>query len=117
MDKLFREHSRKIHIILGKESIDDPDEKNTTISFLNPIPIKAIVSDIVAEKLIWKFPGIKVEQAKELILRKRDLDLIRLSHKILIDGIEFYAYQDNIANFSIEHLRCDWYRVNVWRVK
>ena len=61
MDKLFQETAKNIKIFLAIETIDDPYEKNVSLTDLNPIPIKAIVSDLTFAKINWAIPGVLVE--------------------------------------------------------
>ena len=117
MEKMFKELAKSIKIFIAKESITDPFEKTISRSDLNPIPIKAIVSTVTPEKLSWKFYGLKVMEAKELIIEKNNLNLIRLSHKIEIDGIEFYSYRENVSNFTIFSLDDKYVRITLWRIQ
>ena len=114
---LIRQEGKIIRIYLGVESQIDPFSKEVSVTLHNPIPIKAIVTTVASEKLIWKFYGIKVQEAKELIVNNKDLKLIRMSHKIEIGETEFYAYRDNIASFTIQELDENYSRVTIWRVE
>ncbi len=117
MDKMFKQLAKSIRVYIAKESIIDPFEKNVSRLNLNPISIKAIVSTVSPEKLNWKFYGMKVQEAKELIIKKNDLNLIRLSHKIEIDGIYFLSYRENVSNFSIFSLDDKYVRITLWRIE
>lgn len=56
---------------------------------------KAIVSDVDYARVSYKLPGIQVEEAKELVLRKNDLSIFLNSKKVIIDGKEYYSWKDN----------------------
>lgn len=89
MDKLFKDMAKSIKIYLGKENIDDPYEKNVSLTTMNPIPIKAIISDLTFAKIQWAMPGIVADKAKEITIKIRHKSLLEMSQKIEIDG-EFY---------------------------
>ena len=91
MDNLFEVASQKIRIYIGRETVDDPYEKNVTVSMLNPVPISAIVSDLVFSQINWKMPGIVTDKAKQLIIKKRHKNLLQKSQKIQVVGeTEYY---------------------------
>jgi len=89
VDKLFKDMAKSIKIYLGKENIDDPYEKNVSLTTMNPIPIKAIISDLTFAKIQWAMPGIVADKAKEITIKIRHKSLLEMSQKIEIDG-EFY---------------------------
>ncbi|MEQ9716551.1 MAG: hypothetical protein ABGF52_13620 [Candidatus Asgardarchaeum sp.] len=88
-DLFFREHSKPIRISRGLETIDDPFEKNVTVVYLNPLPIRAIISDLTMAKVNYAMPGISTDKAKEIIIEKKRRHLIERSHRIEIAG-EYY---------------------------
>lgn len=89
MDRVFRDHSRPIRLYMSIETQVDPIEKNVTHTELNPLPIKAIVTDMVSSQIQWKMPGIVTEKAKEVITKKKYKNMIEQTYKIEIDE-EFY---------------------------
>lgn len=115
MKKLFRQKAKPITVFLASESETDPYEHTIELLYLNPIPIKAMIAQISPEKMVWRFYGKKVSEAKELIIEQNNLNLIRMSYKIEIEGTEFLAYNDKTANFSIELLDDNYARVVLWR--
>jgi len=102
MKKLFKQHSRSIRIYILKEVIEDPYEKNlnkdSSIEYI--YPIKAIVSNIPSEKLVWKVPGIKLDKSVNIIIEKKDMEKIKLSSRIEIEE-EFYGYRDDIGRMTM----------------
>ena len=95
MEELFREKSRTIKIYLGIEVEIDPYEKNVETTILNPFPIKAIVTDLVASQSQWKMPGIITEKAKEIIIEKKYESLLLKSQKIKIDNDYYVGWRQN----------------------
>lgn len=93
MDELFKEHSQKILIYLAVPSISDPFEKNETLSELPSLPIDAIVSDLGFGKIRWTMDGISTDDAKELIIEKKNKTLLEQCYKIEIDSILYEGYK------------------------
>ena len=93
MEDLFREQSQRILIYLAVPSIDDPYEKNETLSELPSLPIDAIVSDLGFGKVKWQMDGISTDDAKELIVEKKNKTLMEQCYKIEIDGIIYEGYK------------------------
>jgi hypothetical protein len=107
-DKLFKTKAQTIKIYLALEEVIDPYEKNVSLTYLNPIPIKAIVSDLTTSQLIWKLPGIRADKGKELLIKNKDFHLIEKSQKIEIEGEEYYGWKDNAGN-RIQYIEEDQY--------
>ena len=89
LNELFDDIGKTIRIYLATETILDPIEKNVELTYLNPFPIKAIITDLVATQSQWKMAGIVTEKAKEIIIRKKYRSLLEKSYKIEVDG-DFY---------------------------
>jgi len=89
LNDFFRNVGQTIKVYLATETIEDPYEKNVSLTDLNPLPLKAIVTDLIASQAQWKMPGIEIEKAKQIIIKKNRRNLIEQSHKIEIDN-EFY---------------------------
>ena len=93
MKDLFREQSQRILIYLAVPSVNDPYEKNETLSELPSLPIDAIVSDLGFGKVKWQMDGISTDDAKELIVEKKNKTLMEQCYKIEIDGIIYEGYK------------------------
>ena len=93
MNELFEEQSQRILIYLAVPSIDDPYEKNETLSELPSLPIDAIVSDLGFGKVKWQMDGISTDDAKELIIELKNKTLMEQCYKIEIDGILYEGYK------------------------
>ena len=89
LNDFFREHAKTIRIYLATETLVDPFEKNVSLTELNPIPIRAIISDVSPASAIYKMPGISTEKTKEIIIKKKYESLLKQSQKIEFDG-DFY---------------------------
>ena len=93
MEELFKEKAQKIRIYLGTEVETDPYEHTTETTMLNPLPIKAIVTDLTASQSQWKMPGIVADKAKEIIIEKKYESLLLKSQKIKIDNDYFVGWK------------------------
>jgi len=93
MNELFEEQSKRILIYLAVPSIDDPYEKNETLSELPSLPIDAIVSDLGFSKVKWTMDGISTDDAKELIIELKNKTLMEQCYKIEINGILYEGYK------------------------
>lgn len=116
MDRLFKEKSQMIRIYLATETIADPIEKNIIETYLNPFPIKAIVTDLTFTKIQWVMPGIITNMAKEIIIEKKYESLLLKSRKIQIDSEYFEGWKQNgKLQYRIEenYIRCYIYAKQV----
>lgn len=82
LDDLIEKEGQWLEVYMGIETIDDAFEKNVITTNINPISIKAFVSDQVASKAQWIMIGIKVSQIKEIYFAKKYRGLIEASQKI-----------------------------------
>ena len=93
MDELFRENSQKILIFLAIPTIEDPFEKNESLSELPSLPIDAIVNDLSFSKVKWNMDGISTDSAKEIYIEKKNKNLLEQCYKIQIDSIDYEGYK------------------------
>ena len=118
MDELFNQESTHIKIYLALEVEADPLEKNVTLTYLQPVPIKAIVTDLTATQIRWKSYGAISEDGKEILCKKKYRTLLENSQKIIVQGEtnEYEGYRVN-GKMSIReegnYIRCIIYRKNV----
>jgi hypothetical protein len=95
MEELFREQSKRIKIYLSNEIETDPFEKTKEITYLPPLAIDAVVSDLSFSKIQWTLQGITTNSAKELLVEKKNKSLLEQSSKIEIDGEDYEGYRIN----------------------
>jgi len=92
----------KVLVYSAKDTIDDPYEKTTTKTFLNPIAIDALVRDITPESLVWKYFGQIPMGSKEIICEKRHIDTLKTADKIKI-GTDYYnVRKDDSKGWKIQ---------------
>jgi len=80
-DDLLELNGHWIQVYLGIEAVDDPFEKNVITTTINPISIKALVTDHASSKAQWIMPGIVVSKIKEIYVAKKYRSLIEASQK------------------------------------
>jgi len=92
MDIVFRKNSQSVLIYLAIESDNDPFEHDVSLSYLNPLPIQAIVTDLEFAQVNYKMPGILTNKAKVLLVEKKYRTLLEQSSKIQIVGDTDYYH-------------------------
>ena len=91
----------KVIIYPAVETIADPYENNKTLSYLNPITIKAYVATIKPESLRWKYVGQLPSESVEILCEIKYDNLLRIADKIQIGDNYYKCYKDDAQNFSI----------------
>lgn len=91
----------KVLIYSARETEDDPYEHTKSLSFLNPITIKASVRNISTEALAWKYYGNIPIGSKELICEKKYKNSLLIADKIQIGSDFFKCYKDDQKGFGI----------------
>ena len=109
MNNIFRENSQKILIYLATTVDQDPFEHNVETTMLNPLPISAICTDLIASQIAYKMPSINTDKAKEIIIEKKYKSLLLQSYKIKIDDDYYQGWKTN-SRLQIreeqDYLRC-----------
>ena len=107
MDKqLFRESSTKLLVYIATEVVNDPIEKTTTKTFLNSLPIDAVVADLSSARAVYKMNGKLVDKAKEIIVERKHRPLLELSYKFKVQG-ESDLYQGWKVNKKMQIFELD----------
>jgi len=92
----------KVLVYSAKDTIDDPYEKTSTKTFLNCVPIDALIRDITPESLVWKYFGQIPMGSKEIICEKRHIDTLKTADKIKI-GADYYSVRkDDSKGWKIQ---------------
>jgi len=102
LKNINKENVKTILVYPRYTTVDDPYEKTKKENFLEAVPIKdAIVTEIGAGSLKWKYYGQIPGGSKQVICRKQYLTLLKVAGKIEIDG-EFYGvWVDADKGFTI----------------
>lgn len=102
--QLIKENSTKIYIYMSTRTYGDdydPYAKNYTYTNLNPRVIKAYVTEISPEALVWKSYGLKEMGSKEIICEKKYADWFKNANKITIDGDDYEVFREAVGNRAI----------------
>lgn len=91
----------KVKIYPAIETENDPYEHSKTLSFLNPLTIKALVSTESFEALKWKYYGQIPSGSKKIIADKKYYNYFKVADKILIDNEEYFCWKDDSKNLMI----------------
>ena len=97
--KLLKDRSltTKVQIFLSSKSAgDDYDEyeDNYTFANLNPITIRAYVTDIAPETAFWKQYGLHQDGIKEILAEKRYKTAFENANKIIISDVEYQVFKE-----------------------
>ena len=92
----------KVLVYSAKDTVDDPYEKTTTKTFLNPVAIDALVRDLTPESLVWRYFGQIPMGSKEIICEKKYIDTLKTADKIKI-GTDYYSVRkDDSKGWKIQ---------------
>ncbi len=91
----------KVSVYPAEVSIDDPYEKNTNKTFMNPITIKAYVTQLSFESLKWKYPGQVPGGSVQIICYNKYETLLKTAYKIKIGDKYYKCLQDDDKGFLI----------------
>jgi len=79
----------------------DPYEKNRENTYMNPIPIKALIRQISQEALRWKYYGQVPSKSIEIIAELKYETLFKTASKIKYDEDYYKCMKDDSQNFMI----------------
>lgn len=102
-DKIYTEFKETVTVYLkGSKTKSANYDKFTdtgyTLTQQNPIFIKAIIRDVKAEELITKSIGLTSFGAKKIVIKERDVSLIKNASRIVIKDEDYYVYDDAVGN-------------------
>lgn len=101
--KIYTEFKDTVEVYLkGSKTKSASYDKYTNTGYTttqqNPIFIKAIIRDVKAEELITKNIGLTSYGAKKIVIKERDISLIKDASRIVIDEEDYYVYNDAVGN-------------------
>ena len=91
----------KVLVYCAKETVDDPYEKTTTKSFMNPIAIDALVQQITPTSLRWKYWGQLPQESVQIICELKHENILISADKIKINDKLYKVYKDDSIGFGI----------------
>jgi len=81
--------TEKILIYVAKERTDDYTEETKILTYMNAIPINAIVTQLSDTQVYWRTNGIMVDIAFGLLVDKKYKALIDQSYRIKVRNTYF----------------------------
>jgi hypothetical protein len=94
----YQLEGESILIYPGHEKKIDPFDETKEITYLSPIPIKALVKDFSPKALVWKDYGIKDIGTKQVMIEPKYLSLIENCVKLKIRDEEYTVFKDAASN-------------------
>jgi len=92
--QLIDKQSIKIFVYMASKTLTDPYEKTYDYTNLNPLVVKAYVSEISPEALVWKSYGLKEMGAKELIADDKYLSWFKICNRVVIENEDYEVYRE-----------------------
>lgn len=102
--EVFRNEGKlaTLYAYASQHILEDPYEKNlATSTYLNPLPVKALIRQVSAESLHWKYFGNIPVGSIEVITEKKNLTLLKTADKIKYRDNYFKCYKDDSKGFTI----------------
>jgi len=101
--KVLEDEGKMTKILLypATEVIADPFEKNKVKSFLNPLTIKAYVTQLSFESLRWKYTGQMPSGSVQILCDTKYENLLKIADKIKIGSTYYKTWKDDSKNFMI----------------
>jgi len=99
--ELVRVNGTKVYVYFATKSAGDdydPEEKNYTYTNMNPLVIKAYLTQISPEKLVWKQYGLQEMGAVELLCEAKYKNWFKICNKIVIDDNEYAVFKVGNGN-------------------
>ena len=100
---LLRNEGRltNLHVYQAQEVQLDPYEKNKSLTFMNSLPVKALVRQVSFEALHWKYYGQLPVGSIEVIVEKKNKTLLRTADKIKYNDDYYKCWKDDSRGFAI----------------
>lgn len=92
----------KVLVYSATDTVDDPYEKTTTKTYLNPVSLNAFIRDVTPESLVWKYFGQIPMGSKQIICEKKYINLLKTADKIKIGDNYYKVRKDNSKGWAIQ---------------
>lgn len=102
-NNIFKEHSIKIAVFLrGSKTTSITHDPFRNLGYVkvkkNQVWLDGMIKMVSANSLIIREMGLTETGAMQVIIPESDVSFIRLSEKIEIKGLEYYAFNDAVGN-------------------
>jgi len=121
-EELFKNHSIKVQVILRAsktqgENYDKFRDVGYEKTTQNPLWINALTRVISSNSLILKEIGLTETGAIYVIIQQKDVSLIKLSEKIIIDGIIYTPRHKALGSrFQVEKMPFNYSKIALFRI-
>lgn len=92
---------QQVLIYPGVEIINDPYEKTVDTTYMPALPIDAIVNQVSAEAIHWKYFGNVPMKSIQVLAPVETESLFKTARKIEYNGEQYQAMRDDSKNFLI----------------
>ena len=90
-----------LQVYPAKSSLVDSFEGNSTLTYMNPIPVKGLIRQVGFEALHWKYYGEIPVGSIELITCTKNLTLLKTAGKIKYGDNYFKTWESDAKGFAI----------------
>lgn len=102
-DKIFKDHSIKVAVFLrGSKTMSSTHDPFRNTGYVkvkkNQVWLSGMIKTVSANSLIIREMGLTETGAMQVIIPESDIAFVKLSEKIEIKGIEYYAFNDAVGN-------------------
>jgi hypothetical protein len=121
-EQLFKDHSVKVQVILRASKTKGANyDKFRDVGYektvQNPLWIKALTKVISSNSLILKELGLTKSGAIYAVIPQKDVSLIKLSEKMIVDGIIYTPRHKALGSrFQIEKMPFNYSKVTLFRI-
>ena len=121
-DQLYKDHSKKIEVTLRASKVKgDNYDKFRDVGYdkvyQNSICLKALTKSISPNSLIIRELGLAQTGALQIIVKKSDLSFLKLSEKIVIEGIDYTPWNKSLGSkFQVYDLPFGYKKVIIFRI-
>ncbi len=100
---ILKDYAEKVKIFLPGASVKSSNyDKFRDVGYTkgqqNYLTVKAWIRDTTANELIVRQLGLIAVGAKKLVIKNKDVNLIKFASRITINDVEFYVYNDTVGN-------------------
>lgn len=102
--EMLRQEGKLSKVTLYPATVNesDPYEHTTSTTFLNPITIQGLVTEIGFGGLKWKYWGDLTQGSVQLLCERKYESILKTAYKIKIGDFYYGVYQDADSTYKIQ---------------
>jgi len=118
---ILKDYEEKIKIFLPGSTTksvnyDKFRDVGYTSSNQNWLTVKAWIRETSASELVFRQLGVIATGAKKVIIKNNDINLFKIAHKILIDEVDFYVFNDAVGSkMQIQKLDANYSEITLFK--